>query len=1081
MYATQRIALAMAAGLAVSAHAQTDIEWIGGTSNWNNIANWSPANIPNAANENALLLSPAFGVVNLDISVNFNTLEVAPQLTLSIDAGRGIGISGNVVNNGLIDINPSASISNSFLRFDSNAMITGNGIIRLSGGGNDSLFMTNGTTVTNGVGHTIDGAGQLTASMTNDGVVSAIDTGFGNRLELISSAKTNNSTMQAGPNAELYISGITITQGPAGVIAANTDGTVIFNSSCAVTGGRILGTGTLLKPTSGNLTLTDVSLEQDIDIAPNAGIHYNSPTFNCTSTITLNDTVSVNNSFVQFNANTLLTGGGSIFLAGGGLPGSSNDSSVNTNGTTMTIDSGFTVEGSGDLNASLINNGLIRAFPSANGDGLLRLVNSAKTNNNQILADAGGEIEISGITINQDPSAEILADGGNIQLTGSQSVNGGTIRTINGGTVTKPTSGNVTLTDVTLNADLPVAANAGVHFNSATFNCLGTITLNDSASANNAFVQFNANTLLTGGGTIFLAGGGAPGGSNDSLVNTNGTTLTIDSGFTIGGSGELNAAAVNNGLIHAFPSLNGDGRLRLLTSAKTNNTVIRADAGGEIEINGITINQSPTGEILADGGDVLLISSQSINGGRIRSINGGTVTKRTSGNITMSDVMIDTDLAVEASAGLHYNSESLVCTGTIALNDSGSANNAFVQFNANTTVSGGGRIFLGGSGNDSFVSTNGTTITIAPDFTIEGSGEINAASVNNGLVRAFTSEFGDGRLRLITSAKTNNAQYLADAGAVLEINGITINQGPAGEILADGGILELNGSQSINGGTLRADNGGRLRKVGNGNLTATGLTLEGDLELEAPSVMHYNSTDLVNNATVRVNSNGSANNAFIQFNANTVITGTGTVLLEGGVNDSQFTTNGTTATFSPTQALEGEGTMTGSYAIQGRFSPGLPVGRINGAASIAFADTTLFVADTSGPGVGDGIDFTSGTITCDGDVSVRLGYVPQVNDQFNLITAGTINGLFDDVFVSAGALPTNIAVRLVYTPSTVDVRFVCLADLSPPYGVLDLADITGFTNAFLSQDPLADLAEPIGVFDLADINAFVVNFLSNCN
>jgi hypothetical protein len=53
------------------------------------------------------------------------------------------------------------------------------------------------------------------------------------------------------------------------------------------------------------------------------------------------------------------------------------------------------------------------------------------------------------------------------------------------------------------------------------------------------------------------------------------------------------------------------------------------------------------------------------------------------------------------------------------------------------------------------------------------------------------------------------------------------------------------------------------------------------------------------------------------------------------------------------------------------------------------------------------------------------------------------------------------------------------ADLAPPLGVLDLADITAFVTAFSAQDPAADL-DGNGVFDLADITAFVTAFLTGC-
>jgi hypothetical protein len=54
------------------------------------------------------------------------------------------------------------------------------------------------------------------------------------------------------------------------------------------------------------------------------------------------------------------------------------------------------------------------------------------------------------------------------------------------------------------------------------------------------------------------------------------------------------------------------------------------------------------------------------------------------------------------------------------------------------------------------------------------------------------------------------------------------------------------------------------------------------------------------------------------------------------------------------------------------------------------------------------------------------------------------------------------------------------ADIAEPFGVLDLADISAFIGAFLSQDPAADIAPPMGVFDLADLTAFVAAFTGGC-
>jgi len=54
------------------------------------------------------------------------------------------------------------------------------------------------------------------------------------------------------------------------------------------------------------------------------------------------------------------------------------------------------------------------------------------------------------------------------------------------------------------------------------------------------------------------------------------------------------------------------------------------------------------------------------------------------------------------------------------------------------------------------------------------------------------------------------------------------------------------------------------------------------------------------------------------------------------------------------------------------------------------------------------------------------------------------------------------------------------ADILPPFGVLDLADVQGFIAAFVAQDPAADLFPPFGVLDLADVQGFIAAFVAGC-
>ncbi|MBZ0172101.1 MAG: hypothetical protein K8E66_06960, partial [Phycisphaerales bacterium] len=53
------------------------------------------------------------------------------------------------------------------------------------------------------------------------------------------------------------------------------------------------------------------------------------------------------------------------------------------------------------------------------------------------------------------------------------------------------------------------------------------------------------------------------------------------------------------------------------------------------------------------------------------------------------------------------------------------------------------------------------------------------------------------------------------------------------------------------------------------------------------------------------------------------------------------------------------------------------------------------------------------------------------------------------------------------------------ADITEPFGLLDLADVTAFIAGFLAQDPVADI-DNSGLHDLADITLFVGEFLAGC-
>ncbi|MEM1186138.1 MAG: GC-type dockerin domain-anchored protein [Planctomycetota bacterium] len=54
------------------------------------------------------------------------------------------------------------------------------------------------------------------------------------------------------------------------------------------------------------------------------------------------------------------------------------------------------------------------------------------------------------------------------------------------------------------------------------------------------------------------------------------------------------------------------------------------------------------------------------------------------------------------------------------------------------------------------------------------------------------------------------------------------------------------------------------------------------------------------------------------------------------------------------------------------------------------------------------------------------------------------------------------------------------ADITEPFGILDLTDVDAFIAAFGAGDSAADVAAPFGVLDLTDVDAFIAAFLAGC-
>lgn len=61
-----------------------------------------------------------------------------------------------------------------------------------------------------------------------------------------------------------------------------------------------------------------------------------------------------------------------------------------------------------------------------------------------------------------------------------------------------------------------------------------------------------------------------------------------------------------------------------------------------------------------------------------------------------------------------------------------------------------------------------------------------------------------------------------------------------------------------------------------------------------------------------------------------------------------------------------------------------------------------------------------------------------------------------------------------------DISDPCTADVTEPFGTLDIDDILTFLNAFAAGDPVADVAPPTGTLDIDDVLTFLSAFAAGC-
>ena len=194
------------------------------------------------------------------------------------------------------------------------------------------------------------------------------------------------------------------------------------------------------------------------------------------------------------------------------------------------------------------------------------------------------------------------------------------------------------------------------------------------------------------------------------------------------------------------------------------------------------------------------------------------------------------------------------------------------------------------------------------------------------------------------------------------------------------------------------------------------------------------------------------------------------------------TTDGV-ATLGPDGAVVGtRGTLSGAWVIEGLLAPGhaaAPVGRITlTGVDFDFASTSHIEIDVAG---GDAFQFDriggSGSLRLHGGLDVGFvdGYSPEPRDQFEIIRATSVDGLFSEISIEP--VGSSGPAHVVYTGEAV-VVVICAADRDAD-GELTIFDFLAFRDQFDAGDAQADL-DGDGRLTLFDFLAFQNRFDDGC-
>jgi len=691
------------------------------------------------------------GEVRSNCTSHFNSVGIEGPFVM--EHGIEARLITQLALNGTFTINRSALNFGTLVRALSNVDLIGSGqlILNANAGNLDSAYIIDngGGQVFSNLGPTIRGSGRIYPNFVNTALVTA--DANGRTLSLFGATKTNSGVLRAENGGTLDIRSTTLNQTGAGEVRALAGDVTICNST--ISGGQLIAMPGFEFRQDCTSHLSGVQIQGAYDL-----LHGNE--LRLISGISNQGVITINSAGA--NSGTLMRSLNSLTLSGGGV--------VELNAFVSNLDSAYLLDNGGGqvfTNADNTIRGTGRIYSNFNNDGLvdanlagrtLDLNGATKINRSLIRSTNGGNLAVSGCTLDQltGPGELLGADSG-VTISGS-TIRGGRLRTTGpNGLVTVTTTSHLQ-EGVVFSGEMRV--NHGNELRLATPDALtnnGQIILNTAGANSGTILRSLTSTTLAGNGVLVL--NAFPGNLDSAYLSDNGggQVTTNGASHTIRGCGTIHSNFVNDGLVLADQT----GRtLRLSGSTKTNNNVVRAMAGGTILVNALTLDQSASGLVEAESGSSVVLCNASITGGTVRALPGAlwdaTCTNHATG------------VTFEGEGRVSHGNEFRIVTGItnhgeIVLNTAAANSGTIVRALSHITLSGTGTLRLNAyfaNLDSAYLSDNGggQVITNGPGHAISGLGRFHSTVVNQGILSPGNGPAGVGSLqprRQLTCSSTS--------------------------------------------------------------------------------------------------------------------------------------------------------------------------------------------------------------------------------------------------------------------------------------------------------------------------------------